>query len=200
MRTRLAAVVGGLTLALALTACGGDEQTSATGSGGGTAPIPVSQISQEHNQTDVRFAQQMIPHHRQAIEMTQLAAERAASAAVTALAEQIRAAQGPEIETMQNMLKRWGAATADMGGTDHSAMSGMQGMLTPQQMDQLANASGPEFDRLFLEMMTAHHQDAVDMARAEQANGQNPQAIQLARQIEKTQLQEIQRMQQLLAS
>lgn len=219
MRTRLAAVMGGVTLVLTLTACGGDEQTSATGSGGAPAPIPVSQISSEHNQADVRFVQHMIPHHQQAIEMTQLAAERAGREEVKALAEQISAAQGPEIETMQNMLERWGVAMdgmdgmgdmdhshmghSQMGGMDHSHMGDMgdmQGMMTPQQMNQLTNASGAEFDRLFLEMMVAHHQGAVEMARAVQANGQNQQAIELARQIEQVQLQEIQHMQDLLAN
>jgi len=71
-------------------------------------------------------------------------------------------------------------------------------MMRPQQMTELENASGAEFDRLFLQMMISHHKGAIEMARAEQVDGQNPQAIELAKQIESTQIEEIGRMQSLL--
>lgn len=196
-RSRIATFGAAVTAVLALAACGG-EDTSNTGSGGVPAPaVEASEISREHNEADVRFAQQMIPHHEQAVEMTDLAAERAESGDVRALAEEISAAQQPEIETMQAMLETWGQAMSEgQGGMD---MGSMQGMMLPQQMTELANASGAMFDRMFLEMMIAHHEGAVEMARAEQVDGQNPQAKELAKQIEATQVREIQEMQDLLA-
>ncbi len=194
---RFAALVGGVTLTLALAGCGG-------GGGGGeassAAAVPAAQISPEHNEADVRFAQQMIPHHQQAVEMAELAADLAESGEVKDLAEQISAAQQPEIDTMNAMLEKWGAMMSGDGSMGGMDMGGMNGMMSPQQMTELQNASGAAFDRMFLEMMTAHHEGAVEMARAEQVDGQNPQAIELAKQIESTQLQEIERMQELLAS
>jgi len=196
-RSRVAVLGGALAAVLALSACGGGD-TSNTGSGGAPAPaVETSEISPEHNEADVRFAQQMIPHHEQAIEMTDLAAERAESEGVEALAEEISAAQQPEIETMQAMLEAWGQAMSE--GKGEMDMGGMQGMMSPQQMTELADASGTMFDRMFLEMMIAHHEGAVEMARAEQVDGQNPQAMELAAQIEATQVREIQEMQDLLA-
>lgn len=197
-RSRVAALGGALVTVLVLSACGGGD-TSNTGSGGG-APAPAveaAEISPEHNEADVRFAREMIPHHEQAIEMTDLAAERAESEDVKALAEQISAAQQPEIETMRAMLEAWGQAMSE--GPDGMDMGGMQGMMSPQQMTELANASGAMFDRMFLEMMITHHEGAVEMARAEQVDGQNRQAVELAKQIEATQVREIQDMQDLLA-
>jgi len=172
---RLASFVGGVTLALAVAACGGGDDSS-NASDSGTPPsasLTVSEISQEHNDADAQFTQQMIPHHRQATAMAELAPDRAESEQVKTLAEEIIAAQQPEIDTMN-------------------------GMMTPQEMTGLENASGGEFDRLFLQMMIAHHEGAVEMARAEQADGQNPQATELAKRIESTQTDEIERMRALL--
>lgn len=98
---------------------------------------------------------------------------------------------------MQAMLEAWGQAMSE--GKGEMDMGGMQGMMSPQQMTELADASGTMFDRMFLEMMIAHHEGAVEMARAEQVDGQNPQAMELAAQIEATQVREIQEMQDLLA-
>lgn len=154
-------------------------------------------MSQEHNEADIRFAQEMIPHHRQATQMAALAADRSDSDDVKALAEEIIAAQQPEIETMTAFLEMWGQAmdNGPMGGMN---MGGMNGMAPQQQLTELENASGPAFDRLFLQLMVAHHEGAIEMARAEQADGLNPQAIELAKQIESAQTEEIARMQDLL--
>ena len=195
---RLTALVGGLTLALTLSACGDGASSTSGSDAPPAAPVEASEISQEHDAADVEFARQMIPHHRQATEMAELAADRAGSEDVKALAEEIIAAQQPEIETMTAMLDRWGQSMSGdgpMGGMD---MGGMNGMMTPQQMTELENASDAEFDRLFLQMMIVHHEGAVEMARAEQVDGQNPQAIELAKQIESAQIEEIGRMQGLL--
>ncbi len=197
---RLAALVGGLTLALTLSACGGGDGASSTSGSDAppAAPVEASEISQEHDAADVEFARQMIPHHRQATEMAELAADRAESEDVKALAEEIIGAQQPEIETMTAMLDRWGQSMSGDGSMGGMDMGGMTGMMRPQQMTELENASGAEFDRLFLQMMISHHKGAIEMARAEQVDGQNPQAIELAKQIESTQIEEIGRMQSLL--
>lgn len=205
---RLAALGGALTLGLVLPACSGSDET-ATGSEAPPAATQAapdaSEISQEHNEADVRFAQQMIPHHRQATQMGELAADRSDSDEVEALAEEIVAAQQPEIETMTAFLDAWGRGRdsasmegMDMGQGQGMDMSGMKGMMSQQQLTELENASGAEFDRMFLQMMTAHHEGAIEMARAEQADGVNPQAIELAEEIESAQTEEIARMQDLL--
>lgn len=206
--TRVGAAAGVLGMALVLAACGGDD--AAPNGAGGAPPAATSSgaISQQHNAADVEFAQGMIPHHRQAIAMSELAADRAQSEDVKALAEEISAAQGPEIETMTSFLEAWGEKVPDgdsmgeMGGMDHGGdmnMGGMPGMMSPQQMAELENVQGAEFDRMFLQMMISHHEGAVEMARAEQVDGVNEQAIDLAEQIEATQTAEISRMQDLLS-
>jgi len=180
--------------ALVMAGCGGDNTAGAPH--GGTTQ--GQHQAQDHNQADVTFAQGMIPHHAQAIAMAQLAPDRAQSPQVKDLARRIEQAQGPEIETMTSWLQSWDAeipSTAESGG-DHGGTGA--GMMDPQQMQQLEQATGAEFDRLFLQMMIRHHEGAVDMAQTELANGQDPAAKQLAQQIIDTQQAEIQEMQALL--
>jgi uncharacterized protein (DUF305 family) len=205
-RSTRAAISGGalvLSLALTLSACGGSA--APTGTPPATEP-PASApaASAEHNDADVRFAQGMIPHHRQAVEMAEMAVNRAENPEVKALAEQIQAAQDPEINTMTGFLEAWGAevpADGDMAGMDHSSMAGMSdmsGMMTPEQMDELRNATGAAFDTAFLEMMIAHHEGAISDAERELAEGVNPQAKDLATEIVTAQTAEIEQMRQLL--
>ena len=148
----------------------------------------------------------MIVHHREAIEMADLAADHAASAEVKSLGEAISAAQGPEIETMTEFWQAWdaevlvGMSMEGMGGMSGMDMGAMRGAMTPEMMDQLMAARGTAFDRMFLEMMTAHHNGAIEMARTEQAEGQNLQALELAAIIETDQSGEVEEMRQILAS
>jgi uncharacterized protein (DUF305 family) len=203
--TRVAISGGALVLSLALTlsACGGSA--APTGTPPATEP-PASApaASAEHNDADVRFAQGMIPHHRQAVEMAEIAVDRAENPEVKALAEQIQAAQDPEINTMTGFLEAWGAevpADGDMAGMDHSSMAGMSdmsGMMTPEQMDELRNATGAAFDTAFLQMMIAHHEGAISDSERELAEGVNPQAKDLATEIVTAQTAEIEQMRQLL--
>ena len=207
-RPRGAAIAGALIATLTLAGCGGDDSAVGSGTGSNVPPAAAGSVSKEHNAADVQFARDMIVHHRGAIEMADLAPSHAVSPEVKALAEQIRAAQQPEIDTMTGFLKAWGENLAPTGGAnsggmnhggmDHGGMRPMPGMMSPQQMQQLGQAQGVDFDRMFLQMMIEHHNGAIEMARAEQVNGQNPQAIALAKRIETTQAQEVQRMQQLL--
>lgn len=193
-----------LTLGLILAACGGDD-AAAPNSGGNAPPAATSNesISEEHHAADVEFAQGMIPHHRQAVRMSELAADRARSEDVQVLAAQISAAQGPEIETLTAFLEVWGEQSpgddsmGDMGGMDRRGMD-MAGMMSPKRMTELESVRGAEFDRMFLQMMINHHEGAVEMARAEQADGVNEQAVELAVRIEATQTEEISRMRDLL--
>lgn len=155
------------------------------------------------NDADVTFAQEMIPHHRQATEMADLAATRSQDAEVLDLAERISAAQGPEIETMTGWLESWGEEVPeDMSGMDHSGMDhgSMPGMMSADQMAALEAASGPDFDRLFLEMMIEHHEGAIEMARTEQEDGSNADAVALAESIEEEQTAEVAEMRELLAA
>ncbi|EGD42859.1 DUF305 domain-containing protein [Nocardioides sp. NPDC057772] len=163
-----------------------------------------SHTSDTHNDADVTFAQQMIPHHQQAIEMAELAETRAESQEVKDLAADIEAAQGPEIETMTGWLESWGEDVPDEGmpGMDHGDMSSeeMTGMMSEEDMTALENASGAEFDQMFLTMMIEHHEGAVEMAQTEQADGEFPDATAMAEDIATAQTEEIQTMQALLKS
>ncbi|WP_219419647.1 DUF305 domain-containing protein [Pseudonocardia nigra] len=208
---RIAGATGAALASLALVACGGGTTAgSPAGSAAPTSAAPTSAAptsatataGQPFTDADVRFAQTMIPHHRQAIEMAELALDRSGNPEVRALAEQIRAAQGP----LTGLLNDWGAPVPAGDGMDHdgmhhdgmSGMSGMSGMMSPEQMEQLRAADGAAFDRMFLEMMIAHHEGAVTDARRELAEGADERAKALASEIVATQTAEIDRMRQLL--
>jgi uncharacterized protein (DUF305 family) len=141
----------------------------------------------------------MIPHHEQAIEMAEIALDptRAASPAVLELARRVQAAQDPEIEAMRGMLAAWGAQEVKDMGDDHSA-HGMSGMMTADQMAALEQASGPEFDAMWLEMMIEHHEGAITMSRDEVAGGKYAPTVALAETIIVTQQAEIDTMKGLL--
>jgi uncharacterized protein (DUF305 family) len=143
----------------------------------------------------------MIPHHRQAVEMADLAPERAGSPEVEKLAAEIKKAQDPEIRTLSGWLTSWGEEVpADDAAMDHSAhgMEGMDGMMTDQEMRGLEDASGEAFDTAFLELMIKHHEGAVAMARTEQADGAHAPAKKMAGEIITSQSAEIERMNRLL--
>lgn len=147
------------------------------------------------NDTDIAFAQAMIPHHQQAVEMAQLADERAGSDEVRDLAADIETAQGPEIETMTGWLEDWDAEVPD---PSMEGMDDMAGMMSAGDMSALEGTSGTEFDQMWLTMMIEHHEGAIEMADTEQADGENDDAVELAETIEQTQAAEIEQMEQLL--
>ncbi|MFI6423932.1 DUF305 domain-containing protein [Promicromonospora sp. NPDC050880] len=191
-RTLLSTTMSAIALAgaLALTGCSGSaepEQDTATAAGEHTA----------HNDADVMFAQMMIPHHEQAIEMADVVLARPdAAPQVAELATQIKAAQAPEIETLGQWLDTWGAERT----SEHGGHAGMDGMMSEDDMQMLADAAGPEADRLFLEQMIVHHQGAVEMAQEEVESGEDAGAVEMARTIVDTQAAEIETMEGLLAS
>ncbi|MDF3142493.1 MULTISPECIES: DUF305 domain-containing protein [unclassified Streptomyces] len=185
--------------ALVLAACG-SEDGSDTGSGTQTsASASAEDAVGAHNDQDVSFAQDMIPHHRQAIQMSRMAAGQASSAEVKDLAARIEKAQDPEIETMSGWLESWGEdVPSSMPGMDHSGSSGMPGMMDTEDMDELMKASGKGFDTMFLTMMVEHHEGAVEMATTEKEKGQYGPAKKLADDIITAQNAEIEEMNKLL--
>ena len=152
----------------------------------------------------------MIPHHAQAVVMAKMAQTQASDPKVKALAVDIEAAQGPEIEQMSGWLKAWGEKVpatdssagdmdGDMSGHDMGSMDGdTPGMMSSGQMSRLGMASGAMFDRMWLRMMIQHHEGAVEMAGTEQADGHSPDAVALAKKIEAAQTAEISQMQEML--
>jgi len=177
-----------------LAGCGNDGSAGHENMPGMSASAPASEQA-EANQTDITFAQSMIPHHEQAIDMAELAADRTMNKDVIDLAKQVEQAQGPEVKTMKQWLDQWGAGMQMQHGGGHG---GMPGMMSDQDMTMLAHAKGAEFDRMWLRMMIEHHEGAIEMARTELKDGAYPAAQQLARAIIDGQQSEIDTMTKLL--
>lgn len=151
--------------------------------------------SDDFNDSDVSFAQDMIPHHEQAVEMAELADGRAGGDEVLDLATAISQAQGPEIDTMTTWLEEWDQEVPEsMDGMDMS----MPGMMSDEDMTALEDAERAEFDQLWLTLMIEHHTGAIEMAQVEQEDGKSEDAIALAEEIEQAQAAEIEQMEQLL--
>ena len=216
-----------LASALTLTACGTGAQdenagaeASATATGSAPAATPAAtdtatpsatesatssatgsaeEVSAEHNDADVMFAQMMIPHHQQAVEMSEmLLAKDEIPAEVAEFAQKVIDAQGPEIERMNAMLTAWGQDPVDTDGMEGMDHGGMSGMMSEEDMAALEQAQGTEAARLYLEQMTAHHQGAIEMAQDEVEGGQTPQAVALAEKVVADQQAEITEMEQML--
>jgi uncharacterized protein (DUF305 family) len=165
-------------IALVAAGCGGDD-----GSSGGSAEA-------DFNGTDVSFAAMMVPHHEHGVEMAELAVEKASEPKVRDLAERIAATQEEEIGELKGYLDTFGEKPAM---PPPAAMTLMEDGAAKLEM-----ASGAEFDRMFLEMMSAHHASAVQMAQMEIAGGGFADAKQLAESISTTQLEEISEMRGLM--
>ena len=206
-RHKLLTTAAAAVVLLGLSACTNDETGTAsdtttaveTTATSGSSTTEAAGQSAQHSEADVMFAQMMMPHHQQAIEMSAIIlAKDGVPDDVTARADEIKAAQGPEIEQLTTWLEQWGEPTQpqDMdGGHD---MSEMEGMLSDEELQQLSDAPGPEAAELFLNQMIAHHEGAVSMAEDEIAKGIYQPAIDLAQTIIDTQQQEIDTMRQML--
>ena len=192
--TRHLAPTLGLAALLALAACGSDGSTSGTTMDGMGGQTSSASSAQPGRAGDVMFAQMMVPHHEQAVEMADLALQNdSVSTEVKSLAEQIKGAQDPEIETMNGWLREWNApASAEMnhGGSD--------GMMSAADMASLEKASGAQFDRQWLTMMVQHHQGAIEMAQGVLDTTSDPRVKTLANAIIEGQQKEITTMQGLL--
>ncbi|MET9968071.1 DUF305 domain-containing protein [Streptomyces sp. NPDC006356] len=212
LRRRMAIVstvaAGGLLLA----ACGGDDKEGIDHGSGSSASATSTPTAGDNpaagafNDADVMFAQMMIPHHEQALEMSRLAEGRASDGEIKTLVADIEKAQDPEIQTMKSWLKAWGkpeSAQESMPGMEHGSGgmdhgSGMSGMMSEQDMQKLEAARGTEFDRMFAEMMIEHHEGAITMAEDEQNNGRDATAKKLAADVVKTQSAEVEKFEKIL--
>jgi uncharacterized protein (DUF305 family) len=221
MRTRL---VTGASIAvlLVLTGCASSD---ASHSGGHASPMMGAAASSSAAPDsgaaamgDVMFAQMMIPHHAQAVEMSDLAlANPDTSPQVRELATDIKAAQQPEIDQMNAWLEEWGFPGGSMmdedghdmgdhsghdmdGMGDMDGMSGMDGMMTEAEMKELESATGATFNRLWLDMMIRHHEGAIEMANDVLATSTDPRVIELGEAIVASQTTEIATMKELLAA
>ena len=174
MKTRLALVLSALTFVSACTASGAD-----------------------FNESDVMFAQMMIPHHQQAVELADLALKLTSSAGpeILQLAQQIRDGQEPEIKQMNDLLIQWKQPLDSHAAMGHG--SEMEGMLSEQEMMDLASLTGSEFDAAWIAAMTFHHQGAIAMASAAAKDGINPEIKSLTAAIITVQQSEIERLQTL---
>ena len=223
IRTRAIPVIVAAVTAAALTACGttdtpastanGDPTTVATSAAPSTAasieptvatPAPstlptgaIPPLKGPHNELDGMFATDMIPHHRQAVEMAVMARTRAGDPRIKALAGRIEQSQGAEITLMASWLKSWGEKVPP---PDELHTSHGPGMMTHAEMEDLKAAKGAAFDRMFAEMMVRHHQGALEMADVTKTRGQNPSVRALATNVVITQTAEVAELNQLLGS
>lgn len=207
MKRTLALTAAALATTLTLAACGGGDDAATPAAGDeSSSSAEATPAEGDFAEADVMFAQMMIPHHAQAVQMSDmLLAKEDVDDDVSELAEEIKAAQAPEITQMSGWLQGWDAEVpptdgmATDGGMDGTDMGGMNGMMSPEDMQALEDATGTEAAQLFLEQMTVHHEGAVEMAQAEVEGGTHPEAIELGETIIETQQEEIEEMQDLLA-
>ncbi len=224
MHAQLSRAATAIVAALILTSCASASRTRDTaGAGAGMgARTPAEQARADsgrpaYTRADVDFMQGMIGHHAQALVMAGLAPTNGAGSSVRVLAERIDVSQRDEIAFMQRWLRERSetvpsvadsSATAHAGhvmpagaAMDHSAH--MPGMLTAEQLAQLAAARGAEFDRLFLTFMIQHHEGAIVMVRklfASPGSGQDVNVFLFASEVEADQTTEIDRMRRMLSN
>ncbi|MFF0474738.1 DUF305 domain-containing protein [Streptomyces sp. NPDC004284] len=206
------AVVLSAVAVLALGACESGSEQGAPRAGAPSGPAVVApgrpgeqarRISPEEaarmlpdespNGADFRYVQMMLVHHRQALTMTDLAADRAGSTPVKKVAERIAAAQAPEIGAMEGWLKNNGGPR-EQGAHDHHSMPGMA---TEAQLTELRNTKGEAFDELFLKLMIRHHEGALTMAAEVLSEGNNVLVEEMANDVIAQQTAEIHRMRSL---
>ena len=189
-----------LAMVMVLSSCGSPSHEHA-----GHHPAPAAQ-SADHNAADVAFAQEMIPHHRQAVDMAAMVPSRSTNPDVRMMATHISWDQQAEIRTMTGLLAQWGEPVA-MDHGEHGGMTmpgmvdgAMPGMVDGATMAQIRSLSGPAFDELWITSMIDHHQGAVTMAHTEIADGQSPDAKKLAEMIISAQQREIAQMNNLVSA
>ncbi len=163
---RIAGIAGAaLITSIALSGCtinlGAPNNNSGSGMMDGNGMMGNNSNSSGFSGSDIMFAQMMIPHHQQAVDMGTLAETRALSPEVKALAAKIKAEQAPEILQMQG----WLSDSNSSMGMGHDMGHDMGGMLSEADMKALENATGAAFDKLYLEGMIAHHEGAIQMAQ-----------------------------------
>jgi uncharacterized protein (DUF305 family) len=188
--------------ALLLSACSGGSSDGMSGMDHGSSASATTEAERtapagDFNDADVTFAQMMIPHHEQALEMAKLANGRASDAEIKDMASKIEKAQDPEITTMKGWLTSWNKPTAmeSMPGMD---MGSGDGMMSHEEMTKLDGMKGADFDKMFAQIMIQHHNGAISMAKDEQKNGKNADAVKLASDIVTGQTAEVKQLQSIL--
>ena len=190
------AALAALTAALFLSSCSTSASDSHADHPETDQPVITGQPA-GYNADDVAFATNMIPHHQQAVDLSAMVPDRCTNAGLVALADQISAAQQPEINVMKVFLVQWNEnPDTNSGHAGHGSTT--QGMVDAATMTKLESLSSEEFDELWLASMISHHQGAIEMAKAEIANGDNVDAKTLANNIVTTQEAEIGQMKQML--
>lgn len=207
MRKKFVALFVALSAATTLAACGSGNGNGHDGHAG-SSPTSTIAEDEDFNQADVAFATDMIQHHAQAMSMVDLVDGREVSTGLRTLAEQIRMAQGPEINVLVGWLTDWALPIPETmrdhanahGDGDMAMDPDMPGMMSAEDMKALGETQGRDFERVWLEMMIEHHQGAVEMAETERGNGKFVDAIDLANTIITAQGAEIDQMKSMLGS
>lgn len=202
--TRAAILATGVLAVLTLAACSNDDAGVTDGMDHGTGQSTSAESSDsaaDFNDADVMFAQMLIPHHQQTIEMSDiLLANEGAMPEVADLAQQIQDAQGSEVKTLTSWLTEWGADAAGDQDMDHGDMGTDSEMMSEEDLADLEATSGHVASRIFLEQMIMHHEGAIAIAQDQVSNGQNPAAIALAEDIIATREAEITTMGSILGT
>lgn len=210
MKRTVLAGAAAVAAAVTLAACSNTTPAAGPSSAAPSTSASATPSAAAHNHADVMFAQMMIPHHQQAIEMSDMIlGKQGIDPKVTDLATRIKAAQGPEIDQMKGWLSQWGTPSMapsssmpgmGMPGMDMPGMHGGEGMMSEQDMAALQNAQGVAASKLFLTQMIAHHEGAIRMAENEIQTGQFPDAVTLANNIKTSQQGEIATMKSILGT
>jgi uncharacterized protein (DUF305 family) len=196
-----------------IVACSGGHQSGVQASpqpaaASNAAQVRADSLRHPYTQPDVDFMSHMIGHHAQALVMAGWAPSHGASSSVQTLAGRIINGQQDEIASMQRWLRDRGKPVPDarpsgmtmkMNGMDHVML--MPGMLTEEQMKELDQAQGPEFDRLFLRYMIQHHRGAVTMVKqlfGTNGAAQDETVFKFANDVNVDQTTEIARMERML--
>ncbi|WJV44738.1 DUF305 domain-containing protein [Streptomyces flavofungini] len=203
MPRRAAPVAVLASVAIVLGGCGGDGGTNDSTS---DTRASVTAQGRQHNRADVTFTQRMVPHHRQAIEMAEMARTHTTSTEIKAFAAKVEHVRTAELATMCAWLEKWGeeiprgtgARDDPARGHDREGHHDARGMTHQERMRHLDGTHDAEFDRSFLTMMTDHHQGAIDQARAVKSTGAHAATKALADTVISTRSAEIARMKAMM--
>jgi uncharacterized protein (DUF305 family) len=189
-------LLSGFTALALLAGCGGSSHSDMANMADKAVDAAKDAIG--FNDDDVMFAQMMIPHHEQAIEMADIALDPlvGASDAVKSLATRIKAAQDPEITKMKSFLTSWKERLTPDSSMDHG--DSMSGMLSADAMKKLSSLRGADFDREWMNGMIEHHEGAIEMAKDVLKDGKDSAVKALANLVATAQDSEILEMKELL--
>ncbi|MEU6646401.1 DUF305 domain-containing protein [Saccharomonospora sp. NPDC046836] len=214
MSRRLAAGMAAILLCVGLAGCTADEAPPeedaapliVPGRPGEEAKVVPGEQAGDYqevvqpNAADFQYMTMMIPHHQQALTMTDLVPDRAASDQLKNLADRMAASQEAEIRVMESWLQQNRDSEAAEGGHGEHQHGLMPGMATEEQLEELRNAKGAEFDRLFLQLMITHHEGALTMAEEHLVSGIETRAVEMAQEIITGQTDEIGHMRTMLGT